>query len=373
MHTYRLAITLAMLIVAGSDALAEEARLDRRTENVILITIDGLRWQEVFQGADDALMNKENGGVAHVEALKEAYWRDTGEQRRAQLLPFVWSTIAKEGQLFGNADAGSQAQVTNGKNFSYPGYNEMLTGAVDPGIDSNAKRPNPNVTVLEWLNQDARWRGRIAAFASWDVFPFILNQERSGLFVNAGWEPVPGFEPHGRVDLLNHLMVETARHTEGSRYDSFTFHAALEYFRKNQPRVLYIAFGETDEYAHEGRYDHYLTAAHRADAYMKTLWEEAQTLPQYLGKTSMLVTTDHGRGDAPNGWRNHGVTTAGSEKIWVAVLGPDTPALGERQNVPEVHQSQIASTVAALLGADFRSVAPRAAGPIESVLGQPAQ
>ena len=40
--------------------------------------------------------------------------------------------MAKNGQLYGNADAGSEAKVTNGRNFSYPGYNEIFTGLHDP-------------------------------------------------------------------------------------------------------------------------------------------------------------------------------------------------------------------------------------------------
>ena len=103
------------------------------------MTTDGLRWQEVFGGADPALMNKENGGVADVDLLKKEFGGETPEIRRKALMPFVWNVIAKNGQLFGNANAGSEAKVTNGKNFSYPGYNEIFTGAADPSIDSNDK------------------------------------------------------------------------------------------------------------------------------------------------------------------------------------------------------------------------------------------
>ena len=81
---------------------------------------------------------------------------------------------------------GSEVRVTNGHNFSYPGYNELLSGKADPRVDSNDKKPNPNVTVLEWLNGRDPYRGKVAAFCSWDVFPWIINRERSGVLVNAG-------------------------------------------------------------------------------------------------------------------------------------------------------------------------------------------
>ncbi|HEY2944558.1 MAG TPA: phosphoglyceromutase, partial [Vicinamibacteria bacterium] len=145
----------ALVLLAAAGALAA-APPERRTANVVLVTTDGLRGQEVFGGAEERLLGKE-GGVEEPEALRRAFWRETPEARREALLPFLWGVVAREGQLYGNAARGSGARVTNGLNFSYPGYNELLTGAADPRIDSNDKRPNPNVTVLEWLNGRERY------------------------------------------------------------------------------------------------------------------------------------------------------------------------------------------------------------------------
>ena len=147
-----------------------------RTRNILLVTTDGLRWQEVFRGADPTLMNKENGGVEDIERLNEEFGGETPEIRRKELLPFIWNVMAKNGQLYGDADNGSEAKVTNGRNFSYPGYNEIFTGFNDPSIDSNEKFNNGNVSVLEWLHGQDDFHRRIAAFGSWDRFPYILNQ-----------------------------------------------------------------------------------------------------------------------------------------------------------------------------------------------------
>jgi arylsulfatase A-like enzyme len=128
--------------------------------------------------------------------------------------------------------------------------------------------------------------------------------------------------------------------------------------------VLYIGLGDTDEHAHGGRYDLYLRAAHDADAHLRRLWDELQTHPQYQGKTTLIVTTDHGRGEAPAGWKSHGASINGSESIWIGVLGPDTPSLGERTGTRLVTQGQVAATIAALLGEDYRAEVPAAAAPI---------
>lgn len=358
-----LALGSAALAASLAPGRSTSARSDRTTRNVVLVTLDGLRPEELFAGAEEALLAK-SAGVADPKTLRERFWRETPEARREALLPFVWGTVAREGQVFGNAAKGSVARVANGKNFSYPGYNEILTGRPDPRIDSNAKRPNPNVNVLEWLARRQSFGGSAAAFGSWDVFPFILNRERNGLVVNAGWEPIAGDDLSERQRQLNDLMRDLPRRWEGVRYDALTFEAALEHLRRHAPRALYLALGETDDFAHDGRYDFYLDSAHRSDAMIRRLWETLQAHPGYRGTTSLVLTTDHGRGGLPDGWKGHGANVPGADRIWIAVLGPGTPALGERSDVPDVTQSQVAATVAALVGEDFRSEFPDAAPPI---------
>lgn len=358
------ALVMGLMINVGLAGYAAPPKL--KTQNVILFMTDGLRPEEVFTGAEADLMTKENG-VSDTAALKQAYGQATPEARRQALFPFLWGVIGKDGQFFGNGEKGSPASVTNGLKFSYPGYNEVLTGYPDPRINSNEYGPNPNVTVLEWLNQKPEYHGKVAAFTSWDAFSRILNRERSGFFISAGSEPVTGTRISPRQELLNHLMAETPGIWGEVRYDSLTFYSALEYLKANKPRVLYISLDETDERGHEARYGDYLAAAHRYDAYVQTLWETLQSMPGYRGKTSLVVTTDHGRGHGLTGWRDHG-GVEGAEKIWIGVIGPDTPALSERMQSGPVTQGQVAATLAALLGQDYLAAVPKAAPPLPGVL-----
>jgi hypothetical protein len=361
-------IALALGLAAFAGPAAGAAEPEAAARNVLLVTADGLRWQEVYRGADEALLNKEDGGVLDVKELRRKFWRDTPEARREALMPFFWSTIATQGQLFGNDDKQSPARVTNGMHFSYPGYNEMLTGSADPRIDSNDKVLNPNVSVLEWLDGRPQFGGKVTAAGSWDLFPYILNVGRSKLPVNAGWQPIAGDSLGEAQKALNMLMGRVRRDWHDCRDDAFTFPVALDQIERLKPRVAYISYGDTDEHAHQGRYDLYLDAIHEFDADMKQLWDVLRGKPQYAGTTSLLMTTDHGRGDAPRGWRDHGKKTPKSEKIWVAAVGPLTPPLGERQGVPCVTQSQVASTVAALVGEDYRAASPKAAPPIADLV-----
>ncbi|HWX68226.1 MAG TPA: alkaline phosphatase family protein [Steroidobacteraceae bacterium] len=342
-----------------------------RTRNVVLIVSDGLRWQEVFTGADPTLLNEANGGIWDKEAdLRREFWReDPGERRRA-LLPFLWNTVAVRGQIFGNQALGSVARVTNGLAFSYPGYNEMLTGHPDARIDSNEFGPNPNISVLEWLNTLPDLHAKVSVYATWAIFKDILNVPRSHLPLQVGWDPPYQGSLTPRQELLNRLYESTTRLDDEDVYNAFLQVPLLESFDKQQPRVLFVGYGETDNWAHAGRYDLLLHSAHLFDRFVGELWERLQALPAYRDSTTFIITTDHGRGSGPTEWKEHGVEQKGSENIWIAVLGPDTPPLGERGHTTEVHQAQIAATVAALLGKDYRQAVPAAAPPISAVLGR---
>lgn len=344
-----LTIGVAFVIVLVGLAVNAHAQTVK-TENVVLITLDGLRWQEMFTGADSLLIWNEDF-TDDPDVLAARFWADTKEKRRQKLLPFFWGTVEKHGVILGNREAGNKVDVTNSHVFSYPGYNEILTGFADERIDSNDKVPNPNVTVLEWLNKQSGFTGRVVAFTSWDVFPYIINEGRSGVPVNSGFDTVDG-NISDREVLLNTLQTQVGTPWEWERFDAFTHHLAFEYVKRRRPRMLYIAYGDTDEYAHSGDYPAYLKAAKQIDAFIAELWNWLQSTDGYKGKTSLVITTDHGRGSVER-WVGHGADWLGSEHIWIAVMGPDTPALGEVRDSEQHYQSQVAATVAALLGLEF--------------------
>ena len=341
-----------------------------KTRNVVLIVSDGLRWQEIFSGADRSLMDSEHGGSwADPKELKQEFWRDVVSERRELLFPFLWNVVAKKGQIFGNQTKGSVAHVTNGMAFSYPGYNEMLTGYPDPKIDRNEFGPNPNVTVFEWLNRMPEFRGKVAVYGTWNVFQDIFNKKRSGLVMQTGWN-LPGkgkakFSP--RDELMDELYRTTTPLDDEDTYNSFIQVPLLDYVKTSHPRVLFVGYGETDNWAHQGRYDLVLKSAHGFDHFVQQLWETMQKMPEYRDQTTFILTTDHGRGSGLMEWKEHGVDEKGSENIWIAIMGPDTPARGERENAGAVTQAQIAATVAALLGKDYPHDVPAAAAPLPDV------
>jgi hypothetical protein len=363
------ALVLRVIVVIASLGLISQSQAAaRKTRNVFFITTDGLRWQEVFSGAEQGLMNKSNG-VAHVEALREQFWRDTPEARRQALFPFLWSVVASNGQIYGNSARGSVARITNDKKFSYPGYSEFLTGAADSRIVSNKKISNPNTNVFEWLNTRPGFKGRVGAIVNWDAIPWILNTARGRIPCWSGFPLQSNALAIKISPLVERLLLDTTPLWDEMILDTFTIRAALDYVQAEEPRAFYVAFAETDEWAHEVRYDYYLYSAFNVDRFVRNLWETCQRIPQYRDQTTFIFTTDHGRGDGTN-WTSHGEKTAGAEFIWAAILGPDTPPLGERQNCAPITQSQMAATIAAALGEDFPAAHPRAAAPIAEAFGK---
>ena len=326
---------------------------DYKTENIILITLDGMRWQEVFKGADSLLVD-DTGMVKVPGSLIEDFWDENPVERRKMLMPFFWNTLATEGQIYGNRAFGNKVDNSNKMWFSYPGYNEVLSGfADDQRINSNDKINNPNVTLLEYLNRMPDFQGKVMAFGSWDVFPFIVNEERSGIPVNAGFDLAEGENLSPEEILTNKLQSEIRGPWGGVRLDAFTQSYALAALKNKKPRVLYVAYGETDDWAHENHYDQYIWSAKQTDVYIKEIWDFIQSDPQYKDKTTMIITTDHGRGISKTSWRSHGESVPEAGEIWMAAIGPDTPDTGEMKSQGQWQSAMIARTIFQILGLDY--------------------
>lgn len=340
-----------------------------KTQNVVLVTIDGLRWQEVFRGLDDGMANKEFGGVSDrsLVEMQKTFAVGTPGERRQALMPFVWGEIAAKGQIFGNRDTNSPMRVTNAAQVSYPGYNEMLTGFADPRIKNNARIPNPNVTVLEWLNGRPGFQGKVVPLAAWNVFSSIFNVERSGLplwLTNQHSDPATASP---QLLDIERWMQDIPTKGRDENYDAFVYRAAEDALDTKSPRLLFVGFGEPDTHAHARTYDRYLDSIRRVDRFIRQLWDKLQSMPQYRGTTTLIVTVDHGRGNSPKDWPNHNPQSPNSDETWLMVMGPDTPALGERRDTELLTTSQVAATVARFLGEDFQAAFPQAPAPVAAV------
>jgi hypothetical protein len=332
-------------------------------ENLLIISIDGLRWQEVFQGIDPRIVELQSSELQ--QGLNKDFSADTEALKRQKLMPFLWQELVKKGLIIGNRTLGSKMNVSNDMWFSYPGYNELLTGKPDPKIISNDNVPNTNITFLEWLNKQRGYQNKVATFGSWDVFSAIINQHRSGVMVNAGFESAVWPNLSTKAQWLNILQQQVPSPWHNVRFDAFTAGFASEYINTHQPKVIYIALGETDDYAHQDNYAEYIRGAHRDDQFIALLWQQLQSIKSYHNNTNLIITVDHGRGNTAQTWQHHSSDKAmkknatvdaklqgiiGSDQIWLAAMGPDLQSLGEVSDADQYYLSQVAATALNLLG-----------------------
>jgi len=354
-------------------ALLSSAQIpDNKTQNVIVVMMDGSRWQEVFRGADARLIKeprpKQPGDPENLlEQTQKDYLHPSTVKRRSALMPFLWGTIAVQGQIFGNRKLKSDSHVTNQFNFSYPGYAETLNGFADDRINSNEYGPNPDQTVFAWLNAKPEFAGKVAAFGAWQTFNDIFDKAHCGFDVNAGWDPFTAIPVSAGLAAINERKLNGEHVWPSEPFDDMAFGTAMEYIKARKPRVLFLGLGEPDEWAHKKAYARYLNSLHLDDSYIAQIWQLVQSMPEYKDKTTLIVLPDHGRGEGDE-WNDHGQQIPESRETWMAFIGPDTAPLGERSHSHAVTESQVAATLAALLGQNYRAAVPKSAEPIADIL-----
>ena len=187
-------------------------------------------------------------------------------------------------------------------------------------------------------------------FSSWNVFPYILNEERSKVYVNCGYQPHTKGELTRTQMVLNAIQAQPQYEDQHERSDLLTFLSAREYILKNLPKVMHIGLGGTDSYGHQRKYDQYLKEANQADRIIADLWSLVQSIPFYKGITTFIITTDHGRGNKKDTWFKHSGFVTGASQTWIMLLGNRVKPTGEQTGKTQLFQKYIAGTVGYLLG-----------------------
>ena len=190
-----------------------------------------------------------------------------------------------------------------------------------------------------------------------DLMATTSKFSRNGKVDKAKWDTFASSIFHQAADFKDGDSFKPFH--EDECLDVFTHYGAIEELKTNKPRVLYIAYVETDEWAHSGHYKDYLDAANMVDKWIADIWNYVQRDPYYKGKTAIFITTDHGRGDAvKTEWTSHNNKIKDAYQIWMAAMGPGIKAKGEVKTTEQFYQKQFAQTMAALLGLTFKASHP---------------
>jgi hypothetical protein len=302
---------------------------ERAESAVVLVVLDGVRWQDVFAGADPAL--------ARACGFSAGAWTSA-----PALMPNLHRLIEKEGIALG-ASRGHPDISASGPHFiSLPGYEEIFSGRPDPTCDSN-DCPGPSMPTVADDVASSSGPSEVAVVASWPTIaraassggPAFLVSSGRRLLENGG---VLAADPEAR-SLLADAARSGALPGEGDyRPDTLTAALALRVLSLARPRFLFVGLGDADEHAHRGNYRGYLEALRASDAFLGALDDTLRATGARGQHTTILVTTDHGRA---YDFTDHGPQFPESSRVWlVAALAARRPYT----------LSNVAPTVRALLG-----------------------
>lgn len=308
-----------------------------QTRAVILVTLDGVRWQEVFQGTD-AEQAKE-AGMAEGEILKA----------RA-LMPTFHDRFMVDGVVLGAPGPG-QPLYTSPAAMSLPGYMELLSGHKEELCVSNRCPATRVPTLLD----EARKQGKfadVAAISSWEKIERAATYDPTSFPMSYGrgygiTRDKIGVDAESKALLKSSKRRDPFPGYEDYRPDWLTASLALRYLQAKQPRLMFIGLGDADEYGHRGDYRSYQNAIRQSDVFLGQLLALLEQLGDYGAGATVIVTTDHGRG--AQAFENHGPSYPESRRIWMGAIGGSTPKRGPVQLPAEHRLADVAPTIRVML------------------------
>lgn len=334
------------------DVLAAARPKPTKDGRVVLITIDGVRAEDVFNGADLSL--KPGAKVGHY-TNPEA------------LMPRTYALVKARGVALGADRPGcGTVRTASGANVSLPGYFEIFTGRKTRCRD-NACAPTDQSTFLDEA-ADAGLHP-VASIGSWQVLDHAVSSGKSNALVAEGARRWPGARPV-MGGHLEELVVAGERSEPypghpGYRPDAYTAAIALEYLRTQVPTVLHVGLGDTDEYAHQNQYPAYLDSLVKADAFIGKVADTLDAMGDIGKRTTVIVTTDHGRNAD---FQHHGSASAAASRTWVVAFGGRVAPQGVGCAKRDVTLVDIAPTVREIIGLP-RDMHVEAGSPIEEIFG----
>ncbi len=285
---------------------------------VVLITFDGVRWQEIFHGPDPAL-------------------RKDGEAEGA-LIPFLLAPSAQSGVLIGDRRKGSRMRLDNPFGVSVPGYQALLVGR--PTLcATNLCGPPTTETLPERIRRRLGLpRKSVAVFTTYPGICDAMASQPDAIFLHCGTEVLDA------PPETSHASTKP----ESGR-DHRTFVRALHYLETKRPRFLYIALNDTDSMGHAGDYEGYLDVMRHYDLWLRELDRVLLRMGTEGEATNIVITTDHGRGRGEE-WGLHRLTALGTHEIWLYARGPDIAARGSIVGGRTFSHADVAPTIEHLFG-----------------------
>jgi hypothetical protein len=325
-------------------ALGASATIAADTETwgttVVVLAIDGARWQEVFRGVDAEL--GKSYGLASTELL----------DARA-LVPNLAALLEGYGAALGAPEVGGEMRASGPNFVSLPGYSEILSGRGPSGCKDNSCAGPSEPTVIDDLTaRHGCSPGSVAVVTSWPDIGRVAAQRAECATISSGRHGGHHHE-HFRTN-----RASTARFEADARADPFpgqgdfrpdhlTGSQALGFLERYEPRFLFVGLGETDEYGHRADYRGYLDALNEADRWVGSFAQALSRMALRGRRTALFVTTDHGRASS---FADHGAAYPESARVWLIAGGTEITRRAWRGGAHPRRLADLIPTVRHLLG-----------------------
>jgi hypothetical protein len=164
-----------LFVALGSSSSAAE----RQTENVILVTTDGLRWEEVFRGAEEVLISREYGNVGDTNALREAFWRARPSRSGARLPAVSLGHRRPERSDLGQSRSEKRCARFERAQLLVSRLQRVPHGHCGSRASTATTRFSTRTPTCSSGCNSPGFEGRVVAAVNWDVLPWILNGPRA--------------------------------------------------------------------------------------------------------------------------------------------------------------------------------------------------
>ena len=305
---------------------------------VVLLMLDGIRWQELFRGVDPDL-------------ARHFGLRSSELQSAAELMPNTQRLRERRGTALGGA---IQPMWASGPNFvSLPGYTEVFSGRPASCAYNDCPAPGRFTLADAFAEAPDSERGDVAVIASWPGIRKAAARHPERIVLSAGRSQAHN-EELLRFDAEASRLLDAGRSGSGFpghgdyRPDQATAEIALHYLTTRRPRFLFIGLGDGDEYGHRRDYRAYLRSLGEADRVVGRTLRALDELSLHHGtETALFISTDHGRSSA---FESHGGHAPESGRVWLIAAGTRIAPRGEVALGRTPRLADIAPTVRALTG-----------------------
>ena len=334
------AVTSCLLATPKSSVRVAAASSAVPELTVVIVTLDGVRWQEVFEGVDAKLAATH--GLTPAEVV-----------RAEDLMPNLHAIVATHGAALGAPGHGAAISASGPDFVSLPGYAELFSGRRATECKNNGCARSGARTVVDELADVSQGPGApVAVFTSWPEIERVAVEHPRGAAISSGRHGGATRDVFSTDPALSPILLraENVAPWPGGgdfRPDSLTAELALRHLRAHAPKFLFVGLGEPDEYGHHDDYAGYLNALRASDARIGELDRELQRLATEGRRTVLFVTADHGRADS---FKDHGWEYPESSRVWLVAAGSAIRPAGMVSAPTERRLADLAPTVRAIAG-----------------------